>query len=1011
MALTLSGTYTSTVSLTNPAVQNPATITSTGLLSVNSANTFVSALYGTLGTAWSVTNQGTIQSFGSSGRGIFLASGGSVDNTGTIFAPDINGAAIAFNAGGTVTNGRNGASGALIQGGGGVAIRDVSGTTGSSTVANYGRIIGTGSRTTVYFFHAAGTVINGAAASTSALISSNLASAVHVHDIAGTVVNYGTILQTGHTSNGNGQGIFLGAGGGVTNGAGGTISSYHFGINSSNGQYAPLAATTIVNSGLIVNTGSTSGGGVNIGGGGTVTNNAGATISAIAGNAIAFSNSAGTVVNLGVVLNTSTASPAVRLSAGGEVTNYGEISGVRTGVSIGGSAGTINNFGTVISTAPTSATAGAAVYLQVSGAIVNQRNALLTAERVGVSISNTLATSGSVSVANAGIITGSAGIVIGSLDTGNNTVVNYGTISGTSGSAIRFRSGNDLLVLHPGSVLNGTVNADTGSNTLELTGGGSGSLAGLGTKVIGFSTLQFDTGAAWTVEGTIAGIPGIITGFVATDAIVVDGFVAVSELFTASGLLLTDAANNQITLGFQGGYVTSDFRVASVNSGTGTQVTVAGPQQSPIILNDFGWAQGWGSPDNPRITADVDSNGSTDYVGFGYQAVFISYGGTFSNGQNTGPGFTNAVASVQDFGTAEGYTASVQRGVAATGAGVGDTIYGQGFAGVYWYAATGATPQTDANGHTINVLQYQSTPNLYANFGSQQGWTPDNGFQILKTSVSDSYASILGFGFAGIVVGPQAFAPGADASGSYVIPFAAGNGSGWSQSVDIRTFQAGDGSTIDLNHDGIADFVGMGPQGLSFAFGNTAGPGGAYGLGDLQSAHISGGNTDLGEAQGWTNATTLRYVVADQKTGFDDILAFGAAGVYVAMGQDPAAHGGEPFGQLYLAMPDFGSNQGWSVSQTPRIVGDVNGDGTPDIVGFGANSTFAALGSRDANNNLFFNVDPSQTINDFGFNEAWSGADPQTVRTLGDVAGTGHSDLILSGAFDTQVWQYGTVLK
>ena len=93
---------------------------------------------------------------------------------------------------------------------------------------------------------------------------------------------------------------------------------------------------------------------------------------------------------------------------------------------------------------------------------------------------------------------------------------------------------------------------------------------------------------------------------------------------------------------------------------------------------------------------------------------------------------------MQDFGTNEGYTTVVQRGAAATGVGSGDSLYGQGFAGVYWYSATGETAKTDAAGHTYEVLQYQTSPNLYGNFGSQQGWSSANGFQILKTSTSDA---------------------------------------------------------------------------------------------------------------------------------------------------------------------------------------------------------------------------------------------------------------------------------
>jgi len=178
------------------------------------------------------------------------------------------------------------------------------------------------------------------------------------------------------------------------------------------------------------------------------------------------------------------------------------------------------------------------------------------------------------------------------------------------------------------------------------------------------------------------------------------------------------------------------------------------------VLNDFGWAQGWGSAVNPRLIADANGDGTSDYVAFGYSSTFIAYGGTFSSGGVTGPGFTAATASVQDFGTSEGYTADVQRGAAAAGIGNGDILYGQGFAGVYWYSATGETAKTDDSGHTYEVLQYQTSPNLYGNFGSQQGWSSANGFQILKTSTSDAAASILGFGYSGIVVGPQALRPG-----------------------------------------------------------------------------------------------------------------------------------------------------------------------------------------------------------------------------------------------------------
>ncbi len=1008
MSAVISGTLTTSYTLSDPASQNPAILTPTGAINVNSPNAFTNGINANGGFQWTIINGGTVTSVGSYGVGINLATGGLIQNF------------------------PNGIGGGAYIAGSAVGIQ-INGTPGNTAeVDNNGTV-----RTTSKY---------------------RFANAIVANNIAATITNNGSIIAQ-NSNNYAANGIQLAVGGVITNtglidaisGGSGQTGIISFSGNTAVTNSGTIAAVGPGGLGINLATGSitnskliTGLGGAIALGGGVINNYATGSIAQTGGAGSQAINvgasGAGTIVNTGSITAASTSGNAILVAAGGAVirngqagTSQGVISGYHTGIgffpptgstpgvlgitnygiiqstqtafaagsafTINTGAGTnaaINNFGT-ISTAQTN---GGGAVLLAGGVLVNQGGGVIKATG-GFGV---IGSSAPLTVVNFGIISGGGVAGIGANLSAGSTLTNGGTIIGSGGAAVSFSSaGSDRLILFPTASFGGSIFG--GGGTLELEPGGSGTIRGLGTTVTGFGTLQFDTNAAWTVEGTISGLPGVITGFVSTDAIVVDGFVAVSETFTNGGLVLTDAANDQITLGLQGGYRTSDFRLASANSGTGTRVTVVGPQQSPNVLSDFGWAQGWGSPDNPRIVSDIDSNGSADYVGFGSQYVLISYGGSFNNsGTGIGPGYTNAAGAVQDFGTAEGYTVGVQRGAAATGAGFGETLYGQGFAGVYWYAANGETPHTDDLGKTYDILQYQSAPNLYGNFGSQQGWTPHNGFQILKASTSDSYASILGFGAAGIIVGAQAFAPGATAAGAYGIDFAAGNNFGWDQQVDIRTFQAGNGSTIDLNHDGIADFVGMGPQGLVFAYGNENG--GNFGLGPSQTAQISGSNTDLGEAQGWTNATTLRDIVADPKTGFDDILAFGAAGVYVAMGQDPNTHNGQPFGQLYLAMPDFGSNQGWSVLQTPRIVGDVTGDGTPDIVGFGASATFVAVGSRDANNNLFFNLDPSQQINDFGSSQSWSGTDPQTVRSLGDVAGTGHADLILSGAFNTQLWQF-----
>src|SRR5206468_11573273 len=77
---------------------------------------------------------------------------------------------------------------------------------------------------------------------------------------------------------------------------------------------------------------------------------------------------------------------------------------------------------------------------------------------------------------------------------------------------------------------------------------------------------------------------------------------------------------------------------------------------STVVLDDFGWAQGWGGAGMPRIITDVNGDGTSDYLGFGYSATFIAYGGRFSDGQgSSGPGNSRAVVVVAASGTSARY--------------------------------------------------------------------------------------------------------------------------------------------------------------------------------------------------------------------------------------------------------------------------------------------------------------------------------------------------------------------
>lgn len=421
-------------------------------------------------------------------------------------------------------------------------------------------------------------------------------------------------------------------------------------------------------------------------------------------------------------------------------------------------------------------------------------------------------------------------------------------------------------------------------------------------------------------------------------------------------------------------------------------------------LPDFSWAQGWHSAAFTRLLVADTVQHDSIYVGFGGIGTVMAWGvpGAAS------PAFAEfGLQSVPifDFGTNQGYDATRTRGMAVYGTANSngvlyqqDIVYGQGDAGVYFYRPVSAAMKP--NGAVVPT--YETGPELYQDFGANQGWNQHYNFQTAVTT--HQTPDIVGFAIAGMLVASQAFLPGANAAQEYfaAASSAIGNAAGWDSLNDVRTIVDQTGKPIDLNGDHIPDFVGMGPNGLNYAYG-ARDANGNFQLGSLQTAHINGAATDLGNPQGWNNATMPRIIADINNDGRPDIVGFGPAGTYVALGQDPATHGGEPFGQLYLGVADFGLNQNWTVASTPRLIADVNGDGIADIVGFGASAVFTDLGTADAVGRVTWAPDPSATINDFGYQEGWGNT---TFRGAADVSGTGHADLVLSGAYNTQVWHY-----
>ena len=722
MPLTINGTYTYGLDVTDSATFNPISIGTSGLISGTGLFLGGSA-------AWTLGNSGTVQSTGTgtSSVGISLSAGGQITNTatgliggfyagirtavaatltnaGSIAATGTAGAAVLLGSG-TVAN----AGGHITGGGTGVRL------TGLGVVTNTGTVGGAGGDGVALV---GGTVGNyGTDAALTGLVAGVSVSG------AGTVINSGAIRST--TTAGGGYtystvthaitpvagGVLLGSGG-VANAAGGTIGSYFIGVGIT-------AGGSVENSGTILATGTATSFAVMLQGGGAVTNAAGGRIAGANYGIFAFGPAAATVLNRGTIAGTAhvgailfgdgtvdnavgalitsanagvvgegavsvtnhgtiagDSNSGIRLAgttanvtnapgaivrsnyvgiwetSGGQISNAGSISaqfgmvfqanagtatndatgaisGTSHGIYMLGAAGTVLNSGTIVSAGQNR---GAGIQLAAGGTATNLAGGYISAKWIGIQIGaganngtnaspgGTVVNSGTILANDAGnsgaavwirgngLILNQAGGTItggpyGIVSYDQVTVVNHGSIGGAQFAVFASNAGmHDLVVVHPGATFGGQVQGDkagaaTLTGTLELAAGTiAGSISGFGSKYTGFSNVIIDSGARWSLAGTVAAsqtialpgtgaaltlvnpgsVAGTITGFDATDTLTLAGITDVSGVTLGANNVVTvnETGGGTITLHFD---PTQSFSAGTFNFATGaggTSLTV-----------------------------------------------------------------------------------------------------------------------------------------------------------------------------------------------------------------------------------------------------------------------------------------------------------------------------------------------------------------------------------------------------------------------------------------------------
>src|SRR5690349_17417578 len=181
----------------------------------------------------------------------------------------------------------------------------------------------------------------------------------------------------------------------------------------------------------------------------------------------------------------------------------------------------------------------------------------------------------------------------------------------------------------------------------------------------------------------------------------------------------------------------------------------------------------------------------------------------------------------------------------------------------------------------------------------------------------------------------------------------------------------------DLRGNGRSDIVGFGDAGVYVALSN----------GDGTFGQVRFVLADFGEeAGGWHVDRHPRFVVDINGDGRADIVGFGNAGVYVALG-----NGDGTFGPVRFVLAAFGFEAGgWRVDRHPRFLADITGDGRADIVGFGDGGVWVALGNGDGTFK-----EPRFALADLGFNSGWRV--DQHPRFLADITGDRRADIVAFG--------------
>ena len=374
---------------------------------------------------------------------------------------------------------------------------------------------------------------------------------------------------------------------------------------------------------------------------------------------------------------------------------------------------------------------------------------------------------------------------------------------------------------------------------------------------------------------------------------------------------------------------------------------------------DVATTLGWRVDKHPRFLAPLTGSGFADIIGFGDSGVWTSLG----NGDGS---FQDPKVVIPDLGYQAGGW-RVDRHprfvVDLNGDGWADII---GFGDEYVWTAI-------SNGDGT----FQRPQIAIANYCYAQDWRVDRHPRFLAHLTNSGFADIVGFGEDGVWVALG------NGDGTFREPLPNPVLNNFSQHQDWRVDRH-PRFLAHLTNSGFADIVGFGEDGVFVVLGN--------GDGTFREPHANPVLANFCYKQDWRVDKHPRFLAPLTSSKLDDIVGFGAAGVWTAR-----SNGDGTFTQTtnQPVLDGFNYDQGWRVDQHPRFLAPLTTSGLADIVGLGDAGVWTARSNGDG---TFANA--TFVLENLGVEQGWQV--DRHPRFVADLAKTGCADVV--GFGDAGVW-------